>query len=184
MPAVTRAKGESYNASGAVVHVVGDAWKADALVRGTRPYRVKLRLAGKTITASCECPFYADRGNSCKHIWAALIEAEEHALLTGDGMPAIFRPQPATDHTAAEHADHAADFLDSDPRVETAAENARRLEKEATQSPAKWEKLLQDFATKLAREEADARAPRFADAQIVYAIDRGASLAGQRSRSI
>src|SRR5687768_7255552 len=102
VPAATRAKGESYHASGAVVHVDGDAWKADALVRGTRPYRVKLRRAATTITASCECPFHADRGNICKHIWAALIEVEDSGLLTGDGVPAIFRLKAETTGFTAE----------------------------------------------------------------------------------
>jgi superfamily II DNA or RNA helicase len=178
VPAATRAKGEAYHARGAVVHVDGNAWTADALVRGTRPYRVKLRLADTTVTASCECPFYADRGIICKHIWAALIEVEDSGLLTGDGLPKIFRI--AAEASAIARADaNAAGDVESDPEFETRAESERRLEKEAAQTPQRWQKFLQDFSTKLAREEADARAPRFADAQLVYAIDRGASLAGQ-----
>src|SRR5688572_24626933 len=132
VPAATRAKGEAYHARGAVVHVDGDAWKADALVRGTRPYRVKLRLDNTTVTASCECPFYADRGIICKHIWAALIDVEERGLLSGDGVPTIFRLKAAATEpgflTVADAED--ADRPQSDPEFETAAENARRLEKE------------------------------------------------------
>src|SRR5918993_5899576 len=159
VPGATRAKGEAYHARGAVVHVDGDAWKADALVRGTRPYRVKLRLDDTTVTASCECPFYADRGNICKHIWAALIDVEQHGLLTGDGVPTIFRLKAKTTEIEAETTEtgfpRATETMQSDPEFETAAENARRLEKEAKASPAKWQKFLHDFSTKLAREEAD-----------------------------
>ena len=45
--------------------------------------------------------------------------------------------------------------------------------------PAQWEKFFHEVSQKLARDEADARPPRFRDAEIIYAIDRGASLAGQ-----
>ena len=55
------------------------------LIRGTRDYRVELVRDRNRFTGSCECPYYADRAEICKHIWAALLEAEDRQLLGGDG---------------------------------------------------------------------------------------------------
>src|SRR3954468_4147349 len=83
----TRAKGGDYFRSGAVIEIAGGEWSAHAIVRGTRDYRVELRRESGTdrFTASCECPYYMDRGEVCKHIWAARPEAERRELLAGDG---------------------------------------------------------------------------------------------------
>ena len=71
-------------------------WMAHALVRGTRDYRVELVRDRNRFTGSCECPYYADRAEICKHIWAALLEAERRGLLAGDGpvdAGAILEPE-------------------------------------------------------------------------------------------
>src|SRR6478672_11777170 len=83
----TRAKGANYFRSGSVIEIGGGEWSAHAMVRGTRDYRIELRRESGTdrFTASCECPYYADRGEICKHIWAALLEADRRGLLEGDG---------------------------------------------------------------------------------------------------
>jgi uncharacterized Zn finger protein len=74
----TRVKGSDYYRSGGVIEIGGGEWSAHAIVRGTRDYRVDLLRESGTdrFTASCECPYYADRAEICKHIWAALLEAE------------------------------------------------------------------------------------------------------------
>ena len=84
----TRAKGVDYFRSGGVIEIAGGEWTAHAVVRGTRDYRVDLLRESGTdrVTASCECPYYADRAEICKHIWAALLEAEQRGLLAGDGL--------------------------------------------------------------------------------------------------
>src|SRR3954467_7972567 len=84
----TRAKGANYFRSGSVIAIGGGEWSAHATVRGTRDYRIELRRESGTdrFTASCECPYYADRGEICKHIWAALLEADRIGLLEGEGQ--------------------------------------------------------------------------------------------------
>ena len=81
----TRAKGLQYFSSGRVIDITGAEWVANAVVRGTRDYRVELVRDRNRFTGSCECPYYADRAEICKHIWAALLEAEDRQLLGGDG---------------------------------------------------------------------------------------------------
>ena len=154
VPPAVRAKGLDYFARGAVVHADGTASAVDAIVRGTRPYRVKLRRSRQTIAASCECKYFADRAGICKHIWAVLLHAEQQGDLTA----------------AADDASR----LRLLPEVPPAGAATR-----TTDDPPQWEKFFHEVSQKLARDEADVRPSRFRDAELIYAIDRGASLAGQ-----
>src|SRR4029453_16298502 len=79
----SRVKGADYFRSGGVIEIAGGEWSAHAMVRGTRDYRVDLRRESGTdrFTASCECPYYTDRAEICKHIWAAFLEADRRGLL-------------------------------------------------------------------------------------------------------
>jgi len=155
VPPATRAKGTDYYLDGAVVEITGGASAVKATVRGTLPYHVTIERKGKTFSISCECPYFLDRGTVCKHIWAVMLEAERGGLLDDEASPP------------------------PDPEFETSRETARRLAAQQKAAPRQWEKFLHEFSETLAREEALVRAPKFAGAQIVYVIDRGASMAGQ-----
>ena len=179
VPPSTRAKGAEYQRRGAVVRLAGGASRIEATVRGTLPYRVAIERTGRTLAVSCECPYFVDRSWVCKHIWAVLLEAEARGLLkpdaddAGDGQ---YRLKKAD----ADAGDGDAEWLTgSDPEFETTRERRARLEAEKKQDPRQWQKFLHEFSEKLAREEAQARPPKFAGAQIAYVIDRGASMAGQ-----
>ena len=180
VPPATRAKGAEYHADRAVTDLTGSAVEARAIVRGTHPYHVHIRRKGNTFGASCECPYFVDRGVICKHIWATLIEAEAHGLLAGHvGAPAAGVARLRTAVADPDPIRLEAETAESDPEFDTPRESARRAEKERKGSPRQWEQFLKEFSAKLARDEAEARAPRFTDAQLVYVIDRGASMAGQ-----
>jgi len=150
VPPAVRAKGTAYFTGGAVVHAERTPARIDAIVRGTRPYRVALRREGATIAASCECQYFADRGAICKHIWATVLDTEQRASTDGwtleDGETIRLQPEGA---------------------------------KGQSPPPAQWQKFITEVSEKIARAERDARPPRFLDQEIIYAIDRGASLAGQ-----
>src|SRR3954452_19772131 len=81
----SRTKGRLYHLDGAVTGIEGSPWSARATVQGGREYRVTIERDGDDFTASCECAYFVDRGTVCKHIWAALLEAERRGLLTGEG---------------------------------------------------------------------------------------------------
>src|SRR5688572_18796593 len=143
VPPAVRAKGLDYFARGAVVHADGTASAVDAIVRGTRPYRVKLRRSRQTIAASCECKYFADRAGICKHIWAVLLHAEQQGDLTA----------------AADDASR----LRLLPEVPPAGAATR-----TTDDPPQWEKFFHEVSQKLARDEADVRPSRFRDAELIY----------------
>ena len=57
-----------------------------AKVRGTSKYRVRLRMRGSKLLASCTCPYFSPQGEPCKHLWATLLLAEARGLLQSAPM--------------------------------------------------------------------------------------------------
>jgi superfamily II DNA or RNA helicase len=149
VPTAVRGRGEAYFDAGAVVHLEGDQTRLDAIVRGTRPYRVWIARSARELTVSCECEYFRDRQDVCKHIWAALLEAEHNGFL---GLS-------ASDESLRLRADTAGS---SDVRGRSA-----------------WQRFISEVSLEIARAERDAPPPRFRDAEILYAIDRETSMAEQ-----
>jgi hypothetical protein len=52
-----------------------------ALVIGGNPYWVEINHDGGRLRVSCECPYFEEYGY-CKHLWAALLEADRRGALT------------------------------------------------------------------------------------------------------
>ncbi len=149
VPVAVRARGDAYFTAGAVVHTEVEPTRLDAIVRGTRPYRVWLARNGQELTGSCECEYFRDRQEICKHLWAVLLEAERNGFL-------------GLDHDGGES-------LRLRPAVSSSAPGS---------ATGTWQKFISNVSLEIARAERDAPPPRFRDAEIVYAIDRDASLVG------
>lgn len=158
----TRAKGVSYFRAGAVIEMSGGEWAAHAVVRGTRDYGVELVRDGDRFTAACECPWYSDRADLCKHIWAALLEAESRGLLSGDGpvgVDAVLEPEyPPAGFRALR--------IDTRPFQLPAGTPAP-----PPQKPPAWQQFLNELRQDVAAAERALPQPRFSNGQIVYAID-------------
>ncbi len=78
-----RAKGEAYLHDGRVSAEVSEPDRAEYAVRGTMatPYVVLLGPDGSgRLNAACDCP-HAEGGQLCKHVWAALLQADEEGAL-------------------------------------------------------------------------------------------------------
>jgi superfamily II DNA or RNA helicase len=69
-----------------VSSVTSDA--VEATVEGTRPYAVTIRRSGRgRPRMSCSCPYW-DTHEVCKHLWAALVAADERGFFRqGSGEP-------------------------------------------------------------------------------------------------
>jgi hypothetical protein len=85
----SRSRGYSYFASGAVRQLEALDGVIRATVYGTAPYDVVLEPNGTQILASCTCPYFVDRFDVCKHLWATLLAAEaKHLPLLAPGVSA------------------------------------------------------------------------------------------------
>ncbi|OFW07384.1 MAG: hypothetical protein A3H96_05265 [Acidobacteria bacterium RIFCSPLOWO2_02_FULL_67_36] len=163
-----RAKGRDYFESGAVVHIDGAEWSADAIVRGARDYTVRLARDGDRFTGSCDCPFFTDRRQICKHVWAALLAAERGSLLGGEGPAgpqAILDPVVHEPGGARVHAGRVRSFGTRGPTPAA--------------PPPPWQRFLSQLQQDLSTTGRPLPAPRFATGQIVYAIDVTDTLGGR-----
>ncbi|HET9226184.1 MAG TPA: SNF2-related protein, partial [Thermoanaerobaculia bacterium] len=73
--------------------------EAEATVTGSEPYHVGLVREDKKLLGSCSCPYFTDRGEICKHVWAALLAVDELGALrgTGDDLPLRLVAEGATE---------------------------------------------------------------------------------------
>ncbi|MDB5309748.1 MAG: SNF2-related protein [Gemmataceae bacterium] len=78
-----RDRGQEYFRSGDVtLEAVGPVAVA-AIVYGSADYDVDLSLTGRTIVASCTCPYVYQSDSVCKHIWATVLAAESRGFAAG-----------------------------------------------------------------------------------------------------
>ena len=76
-----RTRGQSYFVKGRVTVMAARTGEVVARVRGTAKYRVRVRLRGSKLLASCSCPYFGPEGEPCKHLWATLLMADSRGLL-------------------------------------------------------------------------------------------------------
>ena len=50
-------------------------------MQGEHSYTVEIDWDGGFLEYECSCPYFADRGYPCKHIWATLLDADERGKL-------------------------------------------------------------------------------------------------------
>jgi superfamily II DNA or RNA helicase len=78
-------RGRRYFLRGAVEILEADAWRVEANVQGTRRYRVSIARTNNVLHVSCTCPYYERALETCKHIWATFLAAEQEGRLQGAG---------------------------------------------------------------------------------------------------
>jgi superfamily II DNA or RNA helicase len=76
-----RLKGEQYFFGGRVARSGTSGNVFSATVRGTYDYDVTLTLDGARLVVLCDCPYFIDVGQGCKHIWAAILAADDTRAL-------------------------------------------------------------------------------------------------------
>jgi len=60
---------------------MGSPTEVGARVQGSDLYSVALKWSDGKLSAGCDCPFFEEHGNLCKHIWATILEAWEQGHL-------------------------------------------------------------------------------------------------------
>ncbi|MCI0704258.1 MAG: DEAD/DEAH box helicase [Planctomycetia bacterium] len=80
VPSTIRDRGQEYFRSGAVTVESVNTRNVAATVEGTNTYEVDLNLEGRVVYACCTCPYVADNGVVCKHIWATILAAENRGF--------------------------------------------------------------------------------------------------------
>jgi len=60
---------------------MGSPTEVGARVQGSDLYSVALKWSDGKLCSGCDCPFFEEHGNLCKHIWATILEAWEQGHL-------------------------------------------------------------------------------------------------------
>jgi hypothetical protein len=77
-----RERGRAYfQAENVEIYACGPE-RVEAVVHGSKEYAVWLARNDNELQVSCSCPFFAG-GQPCKHIWAAVLEADKRKCLRG-----------------------------------------------------------------------------------------------------
>ncbi len=89
-----RSRGQVYLSKGRVSLMSAKPNEVVAKVRGTTKYRVRVRLRGAKLLASCSCPYFSPQGEPCKHLWATLLLADSRGFLqTAPSFAVRFIPE-------------------------------------------------------------------------------------------
>ena len=82
MPRASLVRGDAYYAQGRVLDIrLMEDGVIGALVRGNHIYNVFLDIEGEDVAVSCDCPWFEQEGEECKHIWAAIRAASAKGML-------------------------------------------------------------------------------------------------------
>src|SRR5437762_1965364 len=76
-----RRRGLVYFQQGRARLVQSDGGFAEYDVRGSTSYSVTLAIEGDILYCGCSCPYFDDREDPCKHIWAAILDCERSGAL-------------------------------------------------------------------------------------------------------
>ncbi len=77
-----RKRGDDYYCKGRVTIHEGSQTELTACVRGTGSYEVQLGWRDDKLAVWCDCPHFVEQGVACKHVWAAILAADQHQYLT------------------------------------------------------------------------------------------------------
>src|SRR5712691_250086 len=80
VPTQSRTRGFEYFIRGAVRSLTAQNGIIQATVRGSQLYDVWLEPSGDLLQASCTCPYFIDRNDACKHVWAVILAAEKEGV--------------------------------------------------------------------------------------------------------
>ena len=158
VPHHTRVKGVRYSRSGTVRDIAPSERGITAIVRGTYDYRVAIDHESGGFVARCECPYFTDRVEICKHIWAVVLMPETEQALAARG------PIPKRA------------WIDPGVPPGMDGDGARPLASPASSSQAPWKHFLGEVRRGLAAGRGAGPDVRAHTGQIVYLVDAPASV--------
>jgi superfamily II DNA or RNA helicase len=153
----------------------------DATVHGTEPYGVSLTRQKGRVQYSCDCPYFHESGEPCKHIWAALLAADAKGLTTQweTSRPLDFIPEQ-------DDADLYMEELDDDHEMPAAGSAAQALLRQRQppgarrrQRHAGWKKSLNELRQAMQKAARVETAAWPVGRELVYVIDAHRTLEGR-----
>ncbi len=162
---VIRGRGEQYFRQGKVSIIKGRDDSVRARVYGTSNYVVSLEIVDNGLRVDCNCPYFEDNLEACKHIWATILKAEGSGYLSdADSTPARII------YDDDEYYDDDDEDYDDDDYDEPPAPSRASSSSAAKPSPQAWKQHLAQLSKAL-RESPSVPAAESTDKEIIYMID-------------
>jgi uncharacterized Zn finger protein len=158
---LTKQRGRSYFLGGAVRLMEADGSHVTATVQGSLRYEVEIFVAETFLDASCTCPFYARDFETCKHIWATALAAEQKGYL-----------KDSVEFDGTERFEAA-----REPIPRSTQQRVATVKKSTSPS---WQQQLQPMLTAMKAEENRSRYASRPERELVYVIDVHDTLEYQR----
>jgi superfamily II DNA or RNA helicase len=149
---LTKQRGRSYFVGGAVRLTEADGSHVSATVQGSQKYEVEIFVAKAFVDASCTCPFYERDFETCKHIWATALAAEQKGYL-----------QDSVNFDGAERFEPVPESI-----PQRTSQRATTAKKPASPS---WQQQLQPVLSALRDEQRRWRYASRPERELVYLID-------------
>ena len=140
-------RGQEYFERSCVKIVYEDPEFISAQVKGSRIYDVDLERDNRSLLYSCDCPYFEDKFNVCKHIWATLLEMKRQGLLEAwkHDFPDELIPAYLNPHQEGSLNSGNSDFedpLDIDDIYNIDAANPLKPGHTETSTRSNWQRLL------------------------------------------
>jgi superfamily II DNA or RNA helicase len=135
-------RGGDYFARNAVRILFADPDFVSAKVTGSQIYEVDLEREGNELIFSCDCPYFEEHQEVCKHVWATLLELQKngHFQQWGPNFPADMVPTDADGSLDHEYLDDL--DLDDDLSDDFEPVNRERMDDPQPEPTSSWHLLL------------------------------------------
>jgi superfamily II DNA or RNA helicase len=152
---------------------VGSSTELGAEVKGSEPepYAITLKWSEGKLAVLCTCPHFMDQGQNCKHLWAAILIADEDGYL-GDAKAAL--KIVLDSDSLMDELDDGSDRLDGAPSTFL----TRPAQPPKPPPPAKWKRQLDQIAGMPVAPETHV-APWPTNSELLYILDIEKSRAKQ-----
>ncbi len=80
---VIRQRAVAYLSNGSVRITSSEPGLLSARIQGSETYSCLYKGDGRTLRYGCSCPFFQDRREGCKHLWALALSARDNPLVEG-----------------------------------------------------------------------------------------------------
>jgi superfamily II DNA or RNA helicase len=173
----SRIKGEQYFHSHAVVHFDPQQSMVYAVVRGSEDYVVRIEIVGTSVRGTCTCPYFNDRLQPCKHLWAVALTCDARRVVQlPDGVRASaigFVPLTLDDERAPVvwSTDDPEFMMPTRHTAERRSTDERRRSRTSGAAPP-WQQALSSIA---GESPAPIDRPEPLRGQLLYVIDRAGS---------
>ena len=151
-----RIRGRQYFERNAVRILFADADFISAKVTGSQMYEVDLERDANAVIYSCDCPYFEDHHEVCKHVWATFLQLEKmgHLQQWNSSFPEELVATDSDEDLDDDYLDDL-DFEDLEPFDEPALTKIdRRVPKNSAASqPDSWQLLLNKMKRSESTEE-------------------------------